>query len=1001
MHTNTININADSSGDYVNLDKAVEAADFGDTIVLSEGEHWLDYPLVINKSIQLIGAGSDTTLLMCQGKDCVVEFEGPGIFQANGIAFWHDGKAWADVVRVSGGKVAFKACRFTGGTWSDDAESGGDGLIFTHATGGSVQECEFYDNQLHGIEVSNEASPVLEANLCANNKENGIAYFDEAGGSARNNRCEGNGLIGIAVNGTAAPALENNFCVRNRETGMGYFERTGGQAVGNTCQENDLYGLLLQDEADPRLESNSLDKNSVANLLDRRAKGFSKQSVSGAAVPPSSSIQPASSQVIQERTIIAGAASGFADLADAIQSAGENGTVKLPPGGYLLDRPITLRQTIRLVGSGQDATFVICREEGFVVEFDCPGLFQAEGITFRHEGNQWADVLRIANGEVDISHCRFTGGIWSDSAEKGGDGLVLSGSARGSVHNCEASNNALHGIEIGDQAHPSLEENVLVHNDEDGIAFFESAGGKAIKNRCEDNSLFGIAVNDQAHPDLVENVCSRNGEAGIAFFNQSSGTASSNWCEENADYGLEITDQAAPFLVGNLCNHNLGTDISNTSERAPVSSPVELSAQDTKRPDPAVSDQPTEDVFVTVGLDGGFTTLEEALRSVGAGAMIHLSTGEHILTRPLWINQAIRLVGEGIDKTLIQCDGEGCVISFTGPGLLSAEGITFHHQGREWADCVAISGGEVDFLRCAFTGAVNDRETARGGNGLALSGNVLGSIARCEAIRNQKNGILVSDHAQPALLANICRQNKEAGIAFSAASSGLGRENHCLTNSLCGILVTGQAHPTLRDNTCVQNDGDGIAYDEESSGTALENNCSGNQADGISICDSAAPVLESNTCHQNEASGLSFSGASRGTARENHCDDNADQGIEIKDAAQPMLESNACNHNGEAGIAYFDTSGGKAWGNQCEANRLYGIGAQDRSQPMVESNTCHQNKQAGISFTGSAWGVARENICTDNGHYGLSVTEAAHPEMVANECRDNWVEDVYTGQSSL
>ncbi len=996
MATNTITIAADGSGDYPTLDEAVQAANSGATIIITGGEHWLDFPLVINKTIQLVGEGVDSTLLIGRNNDCVVEFEASGVFEASGITFWHDGKQWADVVRISAGTARLKNCRFTGGVWDEDKEVGGDGLIFAGSAGGTVQECEFYDNALHGIEIGDQSKPELESNLCANNHENGIAYFNQAGGAARNNRCEGNGMIGIAVNGEAAPELINNFCSRNQEAGIAFFEFASGSASGNVLQENDLYGLIVQDDASPTLGANSIDNNPSGNRLG--GKSIQQNSPLAPTQPQSGSPnEPSAGTISLGKTITINSSSGGYTFEEAVQAAGENGAVQLDPGSYLLAHPMNLPFPVRLTGAGRDLTVVICRKEGWVIGYDQPGVFQAQGITFRHEGSYWADVLRIKAGEIDLKDCRFTGAVWSDANEQGGDGLVISGTVKGSVRLCEAAGNALHGIEVGNQAAPLLAENVVTRNDEDGIAYFENAGGRAFKNRCEDNGLFGIALNDQTHPDIIENVCSRNGEAGIGFFDQAGGTISGNWCEENALYGLEITGQARPTLAGNLCNHNLSKDIENT---ASVSETLKAEPEFTsfKNPSPAAAEQPEEEVFVTVGLAGGVPTLGKALEMVGPGATIQLSAGDHFLEAPLTIRQPVRLVGDGIDSTTLSSDGEGFVFQFSGPGLFSAEGITFQHSGRTWADVVSVESGEVDFLRCAFVGGMDDTNGERGGNGLVLSGSVFGSVARCEMIKNEKDGILVMGQAQPALLANICRQNKEAGISFSGSAGGLGRENHCVRNGLSGIYVSDQAHPTLRGNICHENDEDGIAYEGSGAGTARENQCLENKGNGIFVGDGANPTLENNSCHRSGESGITFSGSARGIARENQCEDNQSQGIAVEEQAQPVLETNACSHNVEAGIAYFDNAGGKAWGNQCEANLMYGIGAQDQAQPMLEANTCHQNKLAGITFAGDAWGIARENICTENGRYGLSVEENAHPELIANQARDNRLEDQHASQ---
>ncbi|MCL0087101.1 pectinesterase family protein, partial [Thermodesulfovibrionales bacterium] len=118
----------DGSGDVLSLAEAVAQAQAGTRIYLKAGVHRLEWPLLIDKSLTLIGDGRGSTRVVCAGKDYVIKFRGGGPFIARDLTFEYQGSQWAHAVEVDGGKVDFQRCRFTGGVRDEEREFGGHGL---------------------------------------------------------------------------------------------------------------------------------------------------------------------------------------------------------------------------------------------------------------------------------------------------------------------------------------------------------------------------------------------------------------------------------------------------------------------------------------------------------------------------------------------------------------------------------------------------------------------------------------------------------------------------------------------------------------------------------------------------------------------------------------------------------------------------------------------------------------------------------------------------------
>ncbi len=97
------------------LEAMVFRAPPGAEIRLKAGIYRLERPLFITKPLSLIGDGIQKTRIVCSTEECVLKFLGKGRFRAEGVAFYHLGRKWGDVVVVENGEVDFKRCRFVGG----------------------------------------------------------------------------------------------------------------------------------------------------------------------------------------------------------------------------------------------------------------------------------------------------------------------------------------------------------------------------------------------------------------------------------------------------------------------------------------------------------------------------------------------------------------------------------------------------------------------------------------------------------------------------------------------------------------------------------------------------------------------------------------------------------------------------------------------------------------------------------------------------------------------
>jgi parallel beta-helix repeat protein len=228
----TVQVSPDGRGDYPNIASAIRGVPAGSVIELQPGTYKLESTLIITKPIRLIGSGMDETYIISIEGD-VAEFNGDGPFIVEDITFRNEGVVSADIVSVNAGEIAFLRCRFIGGM-SETIGISGAGLAIRGKTAGTVRNCQIVQNLGSGVNVSDEAQPLLEGNTISEN-DTGIVYFGKSGGTATLNTISQNYRGGILVLQESQPTLRRNKCVANQSFGIGYGGKAAGVAEENEC----------------------------------------------------------------------------------------------------------------------------------------------------------------------------------------------------------------------------------------------------------------------------------------------------------------------------------------------------------------------------------------------------------------------------------------------------------------------------------------------------------------------------------------------------------------------------------------------------------------------------------------------------------------------------------------------------------------------------------------------------------------------------------------------
>jgi len=194
----------DDGADFETIQDAVNASENGDTIYVWEGTYYEN--VVVNKSVSLIGNGSEVTIIYGGGE--------------------------GDVVRITA-----DWCNMSGFTMRNgSSESWKAGLLVESD---------------HNRIFDNECTSALY----------GISLWESNGNVLKNNTCNGNEYRGISLSGSSDNVLMNNNCFYNGQYGIDlYYQCNNNTLTNNSCLYNSEYGIHL-DGSGNVLACNSFSSN--------------------------------------------------------------------------------------------------------------------------------------------------------------------------------------------------------------------------------------------------------------------------------------------------------------------------------------------------------------------------------------------------------------------------------------------------------------------------------------------------------------------------------------------------------------------------------------------------------------------------------------------------------------------------------------------------------------------------------------------------------------------
>ncbi|MFC2108132.1 nitrous oxide reductase family maturation protein NosD [Candidatus Bipolaricaulota bacterium] len=232
------------------LQKLIDECEEGETITLPAGE--FRGPLLIAKSLSIIGAGTDQTSITApRTAPAVVTVAGEGpivvVIENVQIRGTEDDETGDDstgrdvchgLIATGQGHLALHAVLIQG--------TSGHGVFLDGGWNGRVENSTVQGNREGGIVLERSTSATIIGNLISGNGEDGIRIEHTGSALIEGNRILGNDEHGVLVGDLARAVVEFNLIRDNHEDGIHISGAARVELLSNEIVDNSRYGVFSQ-----------------------------------------------------------------------------------------------------------------------------------------------------------------------------------------------------------------------------------------------------------------------------------------------------------------------------------------------------------------------------------------------------------------------------------------------------------------------------------------------------------------------------------------------------------------------------------------------------------------------------------------------------------------------------------------------------------------------------------------------------------------------------------
>ena len=513
--------------DVTTIQAAVDRVQSGGTILVAAGTYVQPVqsgPVQIYKSLKIVGAGPDKTVLQAPGPEWVavnvatdgleVTLEGLTVTGGRRGVQVNTGSTSSVVLRNvalegnGAGKSNDFGLRISGdptATLYQTTIARNEGIGLSAAPGQpklTIQNSRIVENSSYGLVLQSAASATLEGSTVSRNGSRGVALYEESRISLvdctiSDNVIAGLGLsdssqatvtnsrftgtkasgdalgYGISALGDSRVTAQDNTISQNAGFGIYLQERTVCTIRGNTISDNSNYGLYLRGSASATIEGNTIARNVVTGIGLRES---AQATITGNQITGAK----ASGDALGYGILAIGESRVTAEKNTISQNAGF--------GVYLWEKTVS---TIRGNTISDNENFGVYMRGGAsaVLEDNTITRNRAEGIRTIESSAVTITKNRITSQRADVQ-----GGL--------GRGISAFGDSVLTIRDNTISGNASVGIDLYERVKATVTNNTISGNSLDGIALDwpeypgETVNAEISSNTIQDNKGCGVRLRD-------------------------------------------------------------------------------------------------------------------------------------------------------------------------------------------------------------------------------------------------------------------------------------------------------------------------------------------------------------------------------------------------------------------------------------------------------------------------------------------------------------------------
>jgi predicted Zn finger-like uncharacterized protein len=285
--TATINVSADGRGEYRTIGEAIQKAPAGARIAVHPGAY--AESLVIDKPLQIVGKGPREKILIEPSESFCIKMQTDKAWVQGLTLRSKAGGSWY-AIDIGQGALVLQDCDVSSAALSCVGVHGAatapfiyrctiqggneTGVMFYQEAKGTLEDCDVFDHQLSGVEISDGADPIVRSCRIHGCQKIGLIVLKNGRGIVEDCDIFGHQLSGVQISDGADPVVRNCRIRGNKQCGILATDAGAGVLEDCTITENGLLGVEIREGGDLTLRRCRIRRNGgVAVKIHNNGKG--------------------------------------------------------------------------------------------------------------------------------------------------------------------------------------------------------------------------------------------------------------------------------------------------------------------------------------------------------------------------------------------------------------------------------------------------------------------------------------------------------------------------------------------------------------------------------------------------------------------------------------------------------------------------------------------------------------------------------------------------------